>query len=178
MLTSYNDDRVEELIAYNKLCNLVANQHDKEATGEDKIFAFCHIVDHKGCLKPGDSEYNRSRYNVKIEWEGAGVTTWEPLTVIGKCDPVMCAAYAKENGLLNEPGWKQFKKCARKGKTLQRLVNNAKQAQQFGQIVHKFRVCIPWNKKEAMMLDRENGNAYWQDAIEAETGQQGLQRFG
>ena len=30
---------------------------------------------------------------------------------------------------------------------------------------------IPQNKKEAMMLDHENRNTYWQDAIEAETGQ-------
>ena len=39
------------------------------------------------------------------------------------------------------------------------------------QIVHKFGVRIPRNKKEAIMLDCENGNTYWQDAIEEETGQ-------
>ena len=109
MLISYDNDRVKELIAYDKLCNLVAEQHDNEASGEDEIFTFHRVVDHKGPLKPGDSEHNRSCYNVKIEWEDAGVTTWEPLTVIGKCNPVTCAVYAKEHGLLNEPGWKQFK---------------------------------------------------------------------
>ena len=119
MLILYDDDRVEELMACNKLCNLVAKQHNKEASGEDEIFTFCRIVDHKGLLKPGDSEYNGSRCNVKIEWEDARVTTWEPLTVIGQCNPVTCAVYAKENGLLNEPGWKQFKKYAHKAKTLQ-----------------------------------------------------------
>ena len=66
MLISYDDDRVKELIAYNELCNLVAEQHDKEASGKDEIFTFHRIVDHKGLLKPGDSEYNGSRYNVKI----------------------------------------------------------------------------------------------------------------
>ena len=171
MLTSYDDNRVKELIAYNELWNLVAEQHDKEASGEDKIFTFCRVVDHKGPLKPGDSEYNGSCYNVKIEWEDAGVTTWEPLTVIGKCDSVTCAAYAKENGLLNKPRWKQFKKYTHKAKMLQRLMHNSKQAQQFGQIVYKFGVHIPWNEKEALMLVRENGNTYWEDAIEAETGQ-------
>ena len=35
----------------------------------------------------------------------------------------------------------------------------------------KFGVCIPRNEKEAMMLDHENGNAHWQEAIEAETRQ-------
>ena len=129
MLISYNDNRVEELIAYNELCNLVAKQHDKQASGDDKIYTFCRIVDHKGPLRPGDSEYHGSCCNVKIEWEDAGVTIWEPLTVIGKCDPVTCAAYAKEHGILNKPGWKQFKKYACKAKTLQCLVNNAKQVQ-------------------------------------------------
>ena len=76
MLILYDDDRVEELISYNELCDLVAEQHDREASGEDEVFMFCRIVDHKGPLKAGDSEYNGSRYNVKIEWEDAGVTTW------------------------------------------------------------------------------------------------------
>ena len=164
MLIFYNDDGVEELIAYNKLCKLVAKQYDKEATGEDKIFTFGRIADHKGPLKPGNSEHNRLRYNVKIEWEDAGVNAWEPLTVIGKCDPVTCAVYAKEHSLLSEPGWKQFKKYACKVKTLQCLVNNAKWAQRLRQIVHKFGVCIPCNEKEAMMFNHENGNMHWQDA--------------
>ena len=56
MLISYSDDRVEELIAHNKLCNLVAEQHDKEASGDDAMFTFCCVVDHKGPSKPGDSE--------------------------------------------------------------------------------------------------------------------------
>ena len=126
MLISYDDDRVEELIAHNELCDLVAEQHDKEGSGEDKVFTFCRIFDHKGPLKAGDSKCNGSCYNVKIEWENAGETTWEPLTIIGKCNPVKCAVYAKENRLLNEPRWKQFKECTRKAKTLQRLVNNSK----------------------------------------------------
>ena len=117
MLISYDDDRVEELIAYNELCNLVVEQHDKKASGEDKVFTFCQIVEDKGPLKAGDSECNRCCCKVKNEWEDAGITTWEPLTVIGKCDPVTCAVYAKENGLLNKPRWKQFKKYARKAKT-------------------------------------------------------------
>ena len=62
MLISYDDDRVKELIAYNKLCNLVAEQHDKEASGKDNMFTFRRIVDHKGPLKAGDSECNGSCY--------------------------------------------------------------------------------------------------------------------
>ena len=54
---------------------------------------------------------------------------------------------------------------------LQHLVNNAKQAQMFGQIVCKFVLHILHNKKEAIVLDCENGNAHWQDAVKTETDQ-------
>ena len=64
-----------------------------------------------------------------------------------------------------------IQKYAFKAKTLQRLVNNSKQAQRFGQIVCKYGVRIPRNEKEAICLDCENGNTYWQDAIAEETGQ-------
>ena len=131
MLISNDNNRTEELIACNKLCNPVAKQHNKEASNQDKMFTFCHIVDHKEPLESGDSECNGSCCNIKIEWEDAGVATWEPLTVTGKCDPVTCAVCAKQHGPLNEPGWKQFKKCACKAKTLQHLATNAKWAQRF-----------------------------------------------
>ena len=37
--------------------------------------------------------------------------------------------------------------------------------------MHKFGVHIAQNEKEALMLDCENGNTYWLDAVKAETGQ-------
>ena len=100
----------------------------------------------------------------------APLNHWASTITTCGSDPVTCAAHAKEHGPLSKPGWKQFKKCAHKAKTLQHLLNNAKQTQGFGQIVHKFGVCIPHNEKEALMLDRENGNACGQDTNEAETG--------
>jgi hypothetical protein len=72
---------------------------------------------------------------------------------------------------LDKPGWKTFKRYARKAKTLQRLVNNSKRSQRYGQIVYKFGVRIPRNEKEAIAIDRENGNTYWQDAIKIELDQ-------
>jgi hypothetical protein len=90
---------------------------------------------------------------------------------MGKYDPVTIAVYAKEHGLLDKPGWKNFKRYARKAKTLQRWVNNSKRSQRYGQIVYKFGVRIPRIEKEAIALDRENGNTYWQDAIKTELDQ-------
>jgi hypothetical protein len=50
----------------------------------------------------------------------------EPLQVIAKDDPVTCAFYAKENGLLDLQGWKPFKSIARHQKTFTHIVNQAK----------------------------------------------------
>jgi hypothetical protein len=47
-----------------------------------------------------------------VEWE-IGETTMEPLQIIAKDDPVACAIYAKDNGLLDRTGWKQFKSIAK-----------------------------------------------------------------
>ena len=60
MLISHNNDRAEEPIVPNHLCNSVVEDSDKEASGEDKMVAFHRVVDHKGPLKPGDSGCNGS----------------------------------------------------------------------------------------------------------------------
>jgi hypothetical protein len=41
-------------------------------------------------------------------------------------DPVTCAIYARENGLLDQPGWKRFKHIAKNEKKFTRIVNQAK----------------------------------------------------
>jgi hypothetical protein len=110
MLLSFDDDRVEELISYNELCDIVAEQHDAEANGEQDIFAFREILDHR-YVKPHDHDYKGSSINVLVAWED-GTETWEPLTLVAKSDPVTLAVYAKEHDLLDQPGWKRFQKIA------------------------------------------------------------------
>ena len=43
-----------------------------------------------------------------VEWE-TGESDYEPLDVIAADDPITCAIYAKEKGLLDEPGWRRLK---------------------------------------------------------------------
>jgi hypothetical protein len=66
-----------------------------------------------------------SMYNLMIEWDNGDITS-EPLQVIAKDDPVTCAIYAKEEGLLELPGWKQLKSIAKRQKKLTRIVHQAK----------------------------------------------------
>ena len=112
MSVFHDDNQIEEPIACNKLCDPVAEQSCQEAFGEDQIFTFCHVIDHKGLFKTEDSEHHGSCHNAKIEQEDAGVTTQEPFTIVGKWNPVTHTVCGKEQGSLNEPVWKQFKKHA------------------------------------------------------------------
>ena len=104
MLLSYDDGKVEEIVSYNELCDIVAEQHDKEASGEQEVFTFREILDHKK-VQRGDPDYQGSTYNVKVLWEDCS-ETWIPLEAMYNSDPVTLAAYAKENGLLDTMGWK------------------------------------------------------------------------
>jgi hypothetical protein len=171
MLLSFDDDHIEELISYNELevCDIVAEQHDAEANGEQDIFAFREILDHR-YVKPHNHDYKGSSINVLVAWED-GTETWQPLTLMAKSDPVILAVYAKEHDLLDQPGWKCFRKIARRAKVLKRMVNASKRKQNYNAIHYKFGVRIPQNIKEAKMLDKQNGNTYWQDAIDLELAQ-------
>jgi len=41
-------------------------------------------------------------------------------------DPVACAIYARDNNLLDKPGWKRFKRRIKNHKKLLRMANQAK----------------------------------------------------
>jgi hypothetical protein len=69
MLISYDDGKVEEIVSYNELCDIVAEQHDDEMFGIKDLFTFREIIDHEGPLLPGDKRYKGSKYNVKVIWE-------------------------------------------------------------------------------------------------------------
>jgi hypothetical protein len=170
LLVSYDDGKVEEVMAYNELCDLVAEQHDREAEGEQDVFMFVKILDHQGPLKKGHPNYKGSAYNVLVLWND-GSKTWEPITMMMADDPATLAAYAKDNDLLDTPGWKKLRRIAKRAQVLRRMVNASKRAQRFNEITYKFGVRIPRNVKEAIRLDEENGNTYWQDAMKKEIGQ-------
>ena len=72
------------------------------------VWKFRRLLSHRNVSK-GDKDYKGSSYNVQVEWE-SGEITWEPLRThdrAGVCDsdPVTVAIYARENNLLQEPGW-------------------------------------------------------------------------
>jgi hypothetical protein len=136
----------------------------------DIICKFKSIVSHQGPITSNHPDYNGSTYNLLIEWENGEITK-EPLQVIAKDDPVTCAIYAKENGLLDLPGCKQFKRIARLQKKLTRMVSQPKRKSFTNAPKFKNGYKIPRTYKQVMQFDEKNSNTKWQDAIAPELWQ-------
>ena len=105
----------DEILAYNEIIDIIADQCNEEQDTERK-WMFKGITAHEGPLSPKHPNYYGSKYNVLVQWEDGSVTR-EPLDIFGKDDPVSCAQYAKDNNLLEEPGWKWFHHLAKNEKS-------------------------------------------------------------
>ena len=114
------EEGYEDVMAYNEILDrLEADQENPT------VWKFKRIVSHQGPLTPNHPSYMGSSYNVTMEWENGEITP-EPLNIIGADDPVACAIYARDNNLLDLPGWKRFKSIAKRQKKLLRMANQAK----------------------------------------------------
>ena len=92
-------------MAYNRIIDFI---EDDESW--DGLWRFKRILDHSGPYRKGDKEYMGSKYNVLVEsetGERAHLPLNRPSTKDGvyQTDPVPVAIYAREQGLLNWPGW-------------------------------------------------------------------------
>jgi hypothetical protein len=97
---SLNNDQQEDIITYNKMLEYITKDKEFYIT-----WIFRQIVSHEGPTQG-------SQYDLMIECENGEITK-EPLKVIATNDPVTCAIYARENGLLDKPGWKHLKRNLR-----------------------------------------------------------------
>ena len=102
-----------------------------------------------------------------VAWED-GSETFEPLHMIGKDSPVIVAHYAKEKGLLDLPGWKRFKRIAIHDKKMVRMLNQARLVSIRHSVIYKYGYQVPRTPKEAIELDKKNGNTKWQDSMALE----------
>ena len=83
-------------------------------------------------------------------------------------DPVTCAIYAKDHGLLGQPGWKQFKAIAKRQKKFTRMVNQAKLRSFNTAPKFKNGFEVPKTYEQAVRLDERNKNTRWQDATKTD----------
>jgi len=119
-LCSVGDDQYEEIVSYNNLLNSLESEED----GEANIWKFQRITAHQGPLTQNHPDWKGSIYNVMIEWENGEITA-KPLSILAADDPVTCAIYARDNGLLELDGWKRFKPIAKQQKKFIRMVHQA-----------------------------------------------------
>ena len=162
---SVNNDEFEEVLSYNQLLGFI-NKNSQD----DFVWKFRRIISHQGPLSPSHPDYKGSSYNVMIEWENGEITS-EPLSVIAADDPVTCAVYAKDNGLLEEPGWKRFRSIAKRHKKFVRMVNQAKLRSYNTAPRYQYGFEVPRDYNHALRLDERNGNTRWRDAVKLEMDQ-------
>ena len=162
---SVNNDTYEDVMTYGEILNHLNKDEEQEV-----LWRYKNIIGHQGPLSPTDESYNGSTYNVQMEWEN-GEVTFEPLSIIAADDPVTCAIYARDHGLLDLPGWKRFKKLAKREKKLLRMANQAKLRSYNTAPRFKYGYEIPRNYDHAVFLDNRNNNTKWQDASKLEFDQ-------
>jgi hypothetical protein len=91
--------------------------------------------------------------------------------VIAADDPVSCAIYARENNLLDQPGWKRFKHIAKREKKFTQTVNQAKLRSYNTAPRYKYGFEVPRTFEQALKLDKRNGNILQEDAATLELTQ-------
>ena len=168
-LVKADNDTLEEIYSYNDLVDYLNQETMEEETGE-QFFRFKEIIGHEGPLTQNDASYKGSMLNVMVVWED-GSQTFEPLHMIGKDSPVIVALYGKEKGLLDQPGWKRFKRIANREKKMVRMINQHRLISIHQSIVYQYGFQVPRTPTEAKALDEKNGNTRWQDAMALEIQQ-------
>ena len=166
------NDEYEDIVAYNDICDYIEEDHTW-----DGVYNFREILDHEGPLNAHDKKYKGSKWNLLILWD-TGEQTWEPLWTVDKkgiaqTDPVTVAIYAKENDLLDTPGWKipGLRRIAKSQKKLLRMFKAARLQSFRLRPVYQYGVQVPRNYDQAMEFDERNGNTRWKDATDIELNQ-------
>ncbi len=95
------------------------------------------------------------------------MSSWEKLSDLKESHPLETAEYAVTMGIDHKPAFNWWvPHLLRKGDQIISAV--AKRSTRFLKRTHKFGIEIPRTVKEAIELDRRNGNTLWANAIAKE----------
>jgi hypothetical protein len=148
-----------------------------DSDGNEHVI-FDEIIDHKKdnsavtienmYLPSGDGSNPKLRrttigWKLCVQWKD-GTTSWIPLKELKESNPVETAEYAVANKLDQEPAFVWWIKDVLKKRD--RIIKAVKS--RYLRRTHKFGIEIPKTVREALELDKTNGNDYWRKAIEKE----------
>ena len=106
------------------------------------------------------------QYFFKVQWLGGDVQ-WIHMDDIRIHDPIAIIKYGSEKELLSCAGWEWIHPFLPDEHDLQRMVHALATAQKEAP-KYKFGVRVPRSVKEALELDKENGNELWSEALQLE----------
>ena len=151
-------DGNEDHLTYEELINMI----NKGTEDGYHMWLFKEILGHRKTKVDG-----KTIMQVKVLWD-TGEESWEPLNHVKADDPVTVAKYVEEHGLVNKPYWKWANRYIKNKKKFLRLCRQVFLTHKKYGPTYKFGVRVPRNTKEALLLDKQNQNNLWKEAIAKE----------
>ena len=102
-------------------------------------------------------------WKIKVVWEDDS-ESWIPLSTVKESNPIELAEFAVAHNLHNEPAfaWWMHHVLRKRKHFINKLRKEVKRSNL------KFGLVVPKTVREALELDKKNGNEYWNNAIKKE----------
>jgi hypothetical protein len=127
----------------------------------DPIFVYGHRV----------TKRRGQRKNlVKVGWK-VGDPTWVDLEAVRAQKPFILLDYVARKRLANHPDWKWVSEYTKRPETVQTMAHAFAAQTRNNEPRIKFGIEVPTSVKQAMELDKKNGNNLWKEAIQKELKQ-------
>ncbi len=171
----FDDGTTKEYTANTIASNIF---QESDANGYSSLFLY-NIIDHKrsGNAIPMEDKYFVTKSGMKrmrqttvgwkllVQWND-GSRQWVTLKILKESNPVQVAEYAVARGIGDEPAfawWIPY--TLRKRDVIVSAVNSC-----LRKTSHKYGIELPRSVKEALEIDRKNGNLFWANALTKEMG--------
>ena len=160
-------------VSYNTLAEHLFSQCDSEG---NQYQIFQEIINHRRnknavdksdqMVRTGGRNHKKKTvagWDLEVEWKD-GSTSWLSLKELKNSNSVDVAEYAKANRIDSEPAFDWWVHDVLRRKN--RLIKMARSHRL--KTGYKFGLRVPDTVEEALVIDKENGNTLWQDAIAKE----------
>ena len=158
-----NDMPLTDNETKNKLYNEVIDAINKGNTSDQDRWEFEEIIGHRTDPKTG-------KIQLKMKWKGYDIPTWEPLVIIWQDEPQEVRMYAEMMGLTGNPKWRFIKRNPKNQQSYALFTTRAYATKKKKNLTpkYKFGQKVPRSINECYLLDKENNNNEWAQAIDKE----------